>query len=201
MAKSILKILKEVKAKLDNKKVEKLEESRLNFHWETPNQKKAFLDAFEKMTVVDYPIPDYKQSYAEFLSKRVASEVQISEEDVDNTLKESCLNNPEYKWDPVQQSLSFYYDNYCVTGLYSEESGFWKVWIENKALKKIVYQCDYDNETRQDESISDDEVDELLDILYDYLRVEKYGDEPGTSTPPPVSRFVRNKRTDDDSDV
>lgn len=91
-------IIEETKKKLDEKKSSTLKEG-LNFHWETPNQKKAYLDAFSSVQVYDYPIMNYVQSYADFLRSKQASDnndvgsvstvsEEISEEEISEAVEE-----------------------------------------------------------------------------------------------------------------
>lgn len=87
-------IIEDVKKKLDGKKAEVLSEG-LNHHWETPNQKKAFIDAFSSVEVKDYPIVNYVQSYADFVRSKIAEaeakaaiQEDISEQEVDQAIEE-----------------------------------------------------------------------------------------------------------------
>lgn len=89
MKKSLLQIIEDTKKNLDKKKETALNEG-LNFHWETPNQKKAVLDAFSQVQVHDYPIMNYIQSYADFLrSKAPVVEAPVSEEFTSEEINEA----------------------------------------------------------------------------------------------------------------
>lgn len=84
-----IEIIKEVKDKLNQKKTTFVESVinpwALNHHWETPDQKKMYIDHITNVPVNDYPIMNYIQSYKDFvLSKTQVVEVPkevVSEEE------------------------------------------------------------------------------------------------------------------------
>lgn len=90
----------------------------------------------------------------------------------------------------------------CVKALYSAdyEDSFYKIWVEDLAKNKIVYQEDYGVSLR-DESLTVDDLDDILDLLFLYLDNALEDDVLEKQfAGPKVSAFDRQKRTDGDSD-
>ena len=203
-------IIEEIKKKLDEKKASALTEG-LNFHWETPNQKKAYLDAFSSVEVKDYPIMNYVQSYADFLRSKLPAEPvseEISEQEIEEAVEDESKKkvieiDESYSFDENKGLLTFVYEPYFVTALYSPSyiNTFYKVWIEDPAQNKIVYKFDYGISIK-DSSLDGDDLEDILDLLFIYI--ENVKDDAALEAQfaaPKVSSFDRQKKVDGDSDV
>ena len=88
-----------------------------------------------------------------------------------NNLKEHDeVDMGQFTYDSSINLIKFEDENHIIQGLFHSEYEdlFYKVWIENKSTREIVYKNDYGNEEHMQSEISDDEVDEYLDQLIQY---------------------------------
>ena len=145
---------------------------------ETPNALKMYLDHITNIEIIPLPSPEYDTETRDMYGNVIPSDEELDsmimdvldDEDImESTIKEHDeVDMGDYTYDSSESEIEFTLGEFEVEGNYNREYEDLFYHIEIKKNGKKVYQNDYGKEKHDNNEITDEQVDEILDLLITY---------------------------------